>query len=58
MPTKSISKSIVIRNEKDAKALLDALESSRKAHIKEPKVSAKRMSKKTIAKIFGTTGRR
>ena len=57
MATKSILKSVVIRDEKSARALLDAIESSRSAQrkIKEPKVSAKRMNKKTIAKIFGTT---
>ena len=57
MATKSILKSVVIRDEKSAQALLDAIESSRSAqkNMKEPKVSAKRMNKKTIAKIFGTT---
>lgn len=55
MATKSIFKSVVIRDEKGAQAFLDAIESSRSTQkkIKEPKVSAKRMSKKDIAKIFG-----
>ena len=57
MATKSIFKSVVIRDEKDAQAFLDAIESSRNTQrkINEPKVSVKRMSKKDIAKIFGKT---
>lgn len=56
MATTSIFKSVVIRDDKGAQALLDAIESSRRAQkkMKEPKISAKRMSRKTIAKIFGT----
>lgn len=52
MPTSSISKQIIIHNNEEAKALLNALEKSRKSKINEPQVHAMKMSKKTIAKIF------
>lgn len=57
MATKSIFKTVEIRDDKAAKAFLDAIESSRRAqkNIKEPKVSAKRMSKEEMREIFGKT---
>ena len=54
MATSSIFKSIVIKNDAEARALLDAIEESRKAskNIKEPKVIAKQMNKEDIKTIF------
>ena len=51
MATKSIFKTVEIRDDKAAKAFLDAIESSRRAqkNIKEPKVSAKQL-KKVVAR--------
>lgn len=55
MATKSIFKSVEIRDDKAAKAFLDAIESSRRAqkNIKESKVSVTPMKDEDIAKIFG-----
>lgn len=58
MATKSIFKSIEIRDNKSARELLDAINNSRKAqkNIKEPVASAKRMNREEISEVFGASG--
>ena len=55
MATKSIFKSIEIRDNKSARALLDDINNARKAqkNIKEPVASAKRMNREEISEVFG-----
>ena len=55
MATKSIFKTVEIRDDKAAKAFLDAIESSRRAqkNIKEPKVAAKQLKREEIKDFIG-----
>lgn len=55
MATKSIFKSVVIRDDKGAKAFLDAIENSRRAQkkTKTPKVRVQEMTSEEMQSVFG-----